>query len=46
MEREIEDTDISTKNDNVQTNIETSETLKMILGIQAVILKFIKNNRN
>ena len=46
MEREIGDADISTKNDNLQTNIETSETLKMILGIQAVILKFIKNNGN
>lgn len=44
IKKEIEDIDITKINNNLQINIETSEILKMILGIQAVILKFIKNN--
>jgi hypothetical protein len=37
--KEINDSDIKIKNTN-------DETLKMILGIQTIILKFIKNNMN
>lgn len=46
VEKEIEDNDTTTITENIQQNANTNETLKMILAIQAIILKFIKKNEN
>lgn len=43
IEKSIGDTDVTSSNDNL---FETNETLKLILGIQSIILKFIKDNSN
>lgn len=45
FDSEIGNAYITTSNNSSQLNIENAETLKMILGIQSVILKFIKNNK-
>ena len=42
LEREIDDYNITKKSYNSQFTITNDETLKMILEIQAIILKFIK----
>ena len=46
INKEIEEDDIISVDNNSEQNVETKETLKMILGIQSIILKFIKNNTN
>lgn len=40
-EKEISDNNNVSKNNNLKTEIDTKEVLKMILGIQTIILKFI-----
>lgn len=45
-EKEIEDNDTTTITENSRQNSDTNETLKMILAIQAIILKFVKKNKN
>ena len=46
IEKEIGDNDTTTITENVEQNTDTNETLKMILAIQTIILKFIKKNGN
>ena len=43
IEKSIGDTDVTSSNNNLFDN---NETLKLILGIQSIILKFIKDNSN
>ncbi len=43
VEKSIGDTDVTSSNDNL---FDTNGTLKLILGIQSIILKFIKDNSN
>ena len=42
IEKEIGDNDTTTITENAKQNADTNETLKMILAIQTIILKFIK----
>ncbi len=46
IEKEIGDNDTTTTTENSRQNADTNETLKMILAIQTIILKFIKKNGN
>lgn len=46
IEKEIGDNDTTTITENAKQNADTNETLKMILAIQTIILKFIKKNGN
>lgn len=46
IEKEIGDNDITTITEKSKQNADTNETLKMILEIQSIILKFIKKNEN
>lgn len=45
-EKEIEGNNTILTNYNSKENIKTGQTLKMILDIQSIILKYIKNNEN